>query len=146
MKVIRVKWSLHAREEIVFELLQHLRGSAAKRLLEGITKSTRQMIEEQEAVRGRLFTVQDVMQSTVRAWLQVNITSCPVFDINFNHMSNPKRWNKWSHLFGFFVSHTIICSTSCTTSGVVQLYCENCNFLSHQKRWSRGSHFIRLFA
>ncbi|CAI9302045.1 unnamed protein product [Lactuca saligna] len=69
-QVIRVKWSLHAREEIVFELLQHLRGNAAKRLLEGITKSTRQMIEEQEAVRGRLFTVQDVMQSTVRAWLQ----------------------------------------------------------------------------
>ncbi|RVW47384.1 hypothetical protein CK203_090344 [Vitis vinifera] len=28
------------------------------------------MIEEQEAVRGRLFTIQDVMQSTVRAWLQ----------------------------------------------------------------------------
>ncbi|PWA94109.1 magnesium transporter CorA-like family protein [Artemisia annua] len=69
-QVIRVKWSLHAREEIVFELLQHLRGNAAKKLLEGITKSTRQMIEEQEAVRGRLFTVQDVMQSTVRAWLQ----------------------------------------------------------------------------
>nr|XP_043617687.1 zinc transport protein ZntB-like [Erigeron canadensis] len=69
-QVIRVKWSLHAREEIVFELLQHLRGNAAKRLLEGVTKSTRQMIEEQEAVRGRLFTVQDVMQSTVRAWLQ----------------------------------------------------------------------------
>lgn len=69
-QVIRVKWSLHAREEIVFELLQHLRGNAAKVLLGGITKSTRQMIEEQEAVRGRLFTVQDVMQSTVRAWLQ----------------------------------------------------------------------------
>ncbi|KAM7259149.1 hypothetical protein ACFE04_014890 [Oxalis oulophora] len=28
------------------------------------------MMEEQEAVRGRLFTIQDVMQSTVRAWLQ----------------------------------------------------------------------------
>ncbi|GKU94248.1 hypothetical protein SLEP1_g7772 [Rubroshorea leprosula] len=28
------------------------------------------MIEEQEVVRGRLFTIQDVMQSTVRAWLQ----------------------------------------------------------------------------
>ncbi|KAM0041920.1 putative Mg2+ transporter protein, CorA-like/Zinc transport protein ZntB [Helianthus debilis subsp. tardiflorus] len=69
-QVIRVKWSLHAREEIVFELLQHLKGNTAKYLLEGITKSTRQMIEEQEAVRGRLFTVQDVMQSTVRAWLQ----------------------------------------------------------------------------
>ncbi|XAR59305.1 hypothetical protein NMG60_11015088 [Bertholletia excelsa] len=69
-QVIRVKWSLHAREEIVFELLQHLKGNAAKSLLEGIRKSTREMIEEQEAVRGRLFTIQDVMQSTVRAWLQ----------------------------------------------------------------------------
>ncbi|XP_058095209.1 uncharacterized protein LOC131240773 [Magnolia sinica] len=69
-QVIRVKWSLHAREEIVFELLQHLRGAAARSLLEGIRKSTREMIEEQEAVRGRLFTIQDVMQGTVRAWLQ----------------------------------------------------------------------------
>ncbi|XP_068319409.1 uncharacterized protein [Pyrus communis] len=69
-QVIRVKWSLHAREEIVFELLQHLRGNAARTLLEQIRKSTREMIEEQEAVRGRLFTIQDVMQSTVRAWLQ----------------------------------------------------------------------------
>mgnify|MGYP004708047207 CR=1 FL=1 len=70
-QVIRVKWSLHAREEIVFELLQHLRGNTARSLLEGIRKSTREMIEEQEAVRGRLFTIQDVMQSTIRAWLQV---------------------------------------------------------------------------
>ncbi|KAK6124147.1 hypothetical protein DH2020_042120 [Rehmannia glutinosa] len=69
-QVIRVKWSLHAREEIVFELLQHLRGNFTKNLLEGIRKSTREMIEEQEAVRGRLFTIQDVMQSTIRAWLQ----------------------------------------------------------------------------
>ncbi|KAF8031069.1 hypothetical protein BT93_D0300 [Corymbia citriodora subsp. variegata] len=69
-QVIRVKWSLHAREEIVFELLQHLKGNMTRILLEGINKSTRQMIDEQEAVRGRLFTIQDVMQSTVRAWLQ----------------------------------------------------------------------------
>ena len=69
-----MKWSLHAREEIVFELLQHLKGDAARNLLEGIRKNTREMIEEQEAVRGRLFTIQDVMQSTVRAWLQVCIT------------------------------------------------------------------------
>jgi hypothetical protein len=48
-----------------------LRGNATKALLEGINKSTREMLEEQEAVRGRLFTIQDVMQSTVRAWLQV---------------------------------------------------------------------------
>ncbi|KAK6124110.1 hypothetical protein DH2020_042136 [Rehmannia glutinosa] len=45
-------------------------GKFYKNLLEGIRKSTRQMIEEQEAVRGRLFTIQDVMQSTIRAWLQ----------------------------------------------------------------------------
>ncbi|XVE86242.1 hypothetical protein DITRI_Ditri18aG0019900 [Diplodiscus trichospermus] len=69
-QVIRVKWSLHAREEIVFELLQQLRGNTARALLDGIRKSTREMISEQEAVRGRLFTIQDVMQSTVRAWLQ----------------------------------------------------------------------------
>lgn len=68
-----MKWSLHAREEIVFELLQHLKGNTTRILLEGINKSTRQMIDEQEAVRGRLFTIQDVMQSTVRAWLQVRI-------------------------------------------------------------------------
>ncbi|KZV51061.1 Magnesium transporter CorA-like family protein [Dorcoceras hygrometricum] len=69
-QVIRVKWSLHAREEIVYELLQHLRGNLTRILLEGTRKSTREMIEEQEAVRGRLFTIQDVMQSIVRAWLQ----------------------------------------------------------------------------
>lgn len=62
---------MHAREEIIFELLQHLRGSHAKDMIEGIRKSTREMLDEQEAVRGRLFTIQDVMQSTVRAWLQV---------------------------------------------------------------------------
>ncbi|KAH1231683.1 hypothetical protein GmHk_09G024521 [Glycine max] len=51
-QVIRVKWSLHARNEIVFELLQHLKGNGARNLLEGIKKSTREMIEEQEAVHG----------------------------------------------------------------------------------------------
>ncbi|OAY76479.1 hypothetical protein ACMD2_15180 [Ananas comosus] len=69
-QVIRVKWSLHAREEIIFELLRHLRGNATKAMLEGMKKNTREMLQEQEAVRGRLFTIQDVMQSTVRAWLQ----------------------------------------------------------------------------
>ncbi|CAN7133529.1 unnamed protein product [Brassica rapa subsp. narinosa] len=69
-QVIRVKWSLHAREEIIFELVQHLRGNVARQLLEGLRKNTREMLEEQEAVRGRLFTIQDVMQSSVRAWLQ----------------------------------------------------------------------------
>ncbi|KAK3165001.1 hypothetical protein QOZ80_1AG0027650 [Eleusine coracana subsp. coracana] len=68
--VIRVKWSLHAREEILLELLRHLRGNAARVILERERKFTRDMLQEQEAVRGRLFTIQDVMQSTVRAWLQ----------------------------------------------------------------------------
>lgn len=79
-----MKWSLHAREEIVFELLQHLRGDPARSLLEGIRKNTREMIEEQEAVRDRLFTIQDVMQSTVRAWLQV----CRTFDISNGDLYN----------------------------------------------------------
>lgn len=50
-----------------------MKGNAARSVLDMIRKSTRQMIDEQEAVRGRLFTIQDVMQSTVRAWLQVLI-------------------------------------------------------------------------
>ncbi|CAO1948400.1 unnamed protein product [Urochloa humidicola] len=69
-QVIRVKWSLHAREEILHELFRHLRGNTTRAILESIRKCTRNMLEEQEAVRGRLFTIQDVMQSTVRAWLQ----------------------------------------------------------------------------
>ncbi|CAN0853858.1 hypothetical protein LINGRAHAP2_LOCUS5744 [Linum grandiflorum] len=50
-QVIRVKWSLHAREEIIFELIQHLKGNAARSLLDQIRKNTREMIEEQEADR-----------------------------------------------------------------------------------------------
>ncbi|KAG5001581.1 hypothetical protein JHK87_022653 [Glycine soja] len=60
--------TLHAREEIVSELLQHLRGNAARVLLEGVMKSTRQMFAEQEAVQSRLFIIQDVMQNSVQAW------------------------------------------------------------------------------
>ena len=85
VQVIRVKWSLHAREEIVFELLQHLRGNTVRSLLQGIRKSTRDMIQEQEAVRGRLFTIQDVMQSTVRAWLQVPYASLKTNYLDFSH-------------------------------------------------------------
>lgn len=69
-QVIRVKWSLHAREEIVFELSQHLKGDNTHKILATIRQSTRDMISEQEAVRDRLFTVQDVMQNTVRSFLQ----------------------------------------------------------------------------
>ncbi|VYS47540.1 unnamed protein product [Arabidopsis thaliana] len=67
---IRVKWSLHAREEIILELLQHLRGNIPRHLLEGLRNNTREMLEEQEAVRGRLFTIQDNIQSNIRSWLQ----------------------------------------------------------------------------
>lgn len=69
-EVIRVKWSLHAREEIIFELSEHLRGKFTQEILKKVRASTREMICEQEAVRDRLFTVQDVMQNNVRAWLQ----------------------------------------------------------------------------
>jgi hypothetical protein len=40
-----------------------------------VRQSTRDMLDEQEAVRSRIITVQDVMQSNVRAVLQV-------FDLN----------------------------------------------------------------
>ncbi|KAK4836254.1 hypothetical protein QYF36_020478 [Acer negundo] len=68
-QAIRVKWSFHAREKIVFELTQHLRGNATRILLDGIRKSMREITEEQEAVYGHLFTIQDVMKNSVRAWL-----------------------------------------------------------------------------
>lgn len=69
----------------MFELLQHLKGNLARALLERMRKSTREMIEEQEAVRGRLFTIQDVMQSTVRAWLQVRLRN---FMVKFSQSQN----------------------------------------------------------
>lgn len=69
----------------MFELLQHLKGNFARALLERMRKSTREMIEEQEAVRGRLFTIQDVMQSTVRAWLQVRLRN---FMVKFSQSQN----------------------------------------------------------
>ena len=73
----------------MFELLHQVRGNAARSLLEVVRKSTREMLDEQEAVRGRLFTIQDVMQSTIRAWLQVCTSyrirctiSCFLFPVN----------------------------------------------------------------
>lgn len=69
-QVIRVKWSLHAREEILFELAQHLKGTITHDLLATIRRGTREMIAEQEAVRDRLFTVQDAMHNAVRSVLQ----------------------------------------------------------------------------
>ncbi len=73
--MIRVKWALHAREEILYELMTHLKGGEPQRILERVRQSTRDMLEEQDAVRNRIFTVQDVMQSNLRAVLQV-------FDLN----------------------------------------------------------------
>ncbi|XP_020574832.1 uncharacterized protein LOC110020894 isoform X2 [Phalaenopsis equestris] len=69
-KVFRVQWSLHARKEIVVCLRHLLRGSAVKSLLEEIQDTTNEMLQEQEVVRGRLFTIQDVLKSTVRACLE----------------------------------------------------------------------------
>ncbi|CAM6066095.1 unnamed protein product [Sphagnum tenellum] len=69
-QVIRVKWALHAREEILYELMTHLKEREPQRILERVRQSTRDMLDEQEAVRTRIFTVQDVMQSNVRAVLQ----------------------------------------------------------------------------
>lgn len=69
-----MKWSLHAREEILHELLTHLKGGHARKILEKVHQNTRDMLEEQEAVRDRLFTVQDVMQSNVREKLQVRFS------------------------------------------------------------------------
>ncbi|MCL7051422.1 hypothetical protein MKW94_003239 [Papaver nudicaule] len=69
--VTRIVWSLHAREAIIAELLQHLTGSAAARsLLEETRKNTREMIKEQEAVHGRVVAIQGLMQNSVGLWLQ----------------------------------------------------------------------------
>lgn len=87
-----MKWSLHAREEIIFELLKYLGGSTTQSLLEDIKKDARKMIEEQEAVRGRLFTIQDVMQSTVRAWLQVS-TCYTTISVVVERDSGPKNFS-----------------------------------------------------
>lgn len=97
LQVIRVKWSLHAREEIVFELHQHLRGNETRALLDGIRKSTRDMISEQEAVRSRLFTIQDAMQGTVRAWLQVYFS--PLVMAGLMHCLNVAMLILWSANF-----------------------------------------------
>ncbi|KAG0610700.1 hypothetical protein M758_7G084800 [Ceratodon purpureus] len=69
-QVIRIKWSLHAREEIIHELMTHLKTENALNILKKVHKKTREMLEEQDEVRDRLFTVQDVMQSNVREKLQ----------------------------------------------------------------------------
>jgi hypothetical protein len=69
-QVIRTKWSLHARQEILHELMTHLQEESALKLLQKVEKQTREMLGEQDAVRDRLFTVQDVMQSSVREKLQ----------------------------------------------------------------------------
>lgn len=69
-QVIRIKWSLHAREEIIYELMTHLKMETALHILKRVHKKTREMLTEQDAVRDRLFTVQDVMLNNVREKLQ----------------------------------------------------------------------------
>lgn len=71
-------------------------------MLEEIRKSTREMINEQEAVRGRLFTIQDVMQSTVRAWLQVFST------IDGQNLLFPKYANLYPLMTNEYCLHTWI--------------------------------------
>ncbi|XP_020591727.1 uncharacterized protein LOC110032431 [Phalaenopsis equestris] len=46
------------------------KGTVTKSLLERIKNTTSEMLQEQEVVRGRIFTIQDVLQSTVRACLE----------------------------------------------------------------------------
>jgi hypothetical protein len=99
-QVIRVKWSLHAREEILYELMTHLRGKDPLRILDRVRQSTRDMLVEQEAVRDRIFTVQDVMQSTVRAVLQV-------FDLI--HLSYWTLNQSIGHKGALFSNHTHGC-------------------------------------
>lgn len=60
-------------------------------MLEGIKESSREMIEEQEAVRGRLFTIQDVMQGNVRSWLQVYIRTL----VFYNNGDNDRCIKDW---------------------------------------------------
>ncbi|KAG0566003.1 hypothetical protein KC19_7G030700 [Ceratodon purpureus] len=69
-QVIRIKWSLHARQEILQELMTHLKEENALKVLQKVEKQTREMLDEQDDVRDRLFTVQDVMQSNAREKLQ----------------------------------------------------------------------------
>ncbi|KAI3859216.1 hypothetical protein MKX03_034620 [Papaver bracteatum] len=63
--------SLRAREKVVSELLCHLRGNAARNLLEGVKKNTRESIKEQEAVFRQLRRIQDVIESCVRSWSKI---------------------------------------------------------------------------
>ena len=71
-----MKWQLHAREEILFELANHLKGSTTHDIIAAIRRGTREMIAEQEAVRDRIFTIQDAMQNAVRSDLQVLSSVC----------------------------------------------------------------------
>jgi hypothetical protein len=50
--------------------MTHYKRDDALAILKKVHKKTREMLEEQDAVRDRLFTVQDVMQSNVRQKLQ----------------------------------------------------------------------------
>ncbi|CAN1250666.1 hypothetical protein LINPERPRIM_LOCUS7481, partial [Linum perenne] len=48
--------------KIIFELSHYFKGDASRSLLDQIMKNTRKMFEQQKAVRGHLFMLQDVMQ------------------------------------------------------------------------------------
>ena len=50
--------------------MTHLKEENALKVLQKVEKQTREMLDEQDDVRDRLFTVQDVMQSNAREKLQ----------------------------------------------------------------------------
>ncbi|KAI3853102.1 hypothetical protein MKW92_008072 [Papaver armeniacum] len=62
--------SLRDREKSISELLRHLRGNAARGLLEGVKKNTRETIKEQEAAFRQLSRIEKVIQSYVSSWLK----------------------------------------------------------------------------
>ncbi|MCL7034648.1 hypothetical protein MKW94_024189 [Papaver nudicaule] len=68
--VLRDKKSLYARKEIIFELVRHLKGSAARSLLESVLKDTEKTIKRQDTVFWRLFTIQNDMRKSDRLWVQ----------------------------------------------------------------------------
>ncbi|KAL6225481.1 hypothetical protein ACLB2K_004331 [Fragaria x ananassa] len=127
-QVIRVKWSLHAREEILSKLLDHLRGNITGSLLKKTRKSTREMIEEQEEVRGRLFLIQDVMQSNVDASIhrRLGVYGCcglllsiitGLFGINVDEVPGAKNA---PYAFGIFSAILLI--LGCVLSGLGNYY------------------------
>ncbi|KAH1208854.1 hypothetical protein GmHk_15G043540 [Glycine max] len=118
-QVIRVKWSLHARDEIVFELLQHLKGNGARTLLEGIKKSTREMIEEQEADRSLRVTHNLAVFGGVGVVLTI-ITG--LFGINVDGIPGAEQT---PYAFGVFTAILVVLGVVLIAVGMVYLGLKN---------------------